>query len=354
MVQKYHNPDPLLRLIGPANETIVIVEGQKFLALIDSGAHLSTMSRSLVHALRFPIHRLHTLIEAEASGGGVISYKGYVEARLAILAIEKMDRDLLFMVSNDSPYTERVPLQIGTLHIQEALQTATKEELQVLPKAWETAGFPSPTVSKSGILREPEFDLDNVRGYVKLTKSITIGPFQTMHASGLTECSQHFKRVNVVVEPDPNREYDTVIPIHRYTILKPGSSRVSIGICNISCRQATIPAKTNFAKIVAANVVPHSYTPIVESDEQAYQGCNNDLQNNIKEEFSGAQNIKVEKVLEPPVLTPERENLLFSKINLEGIWDRSEELKLKTKDLFREYAHIFALESLRDGTYISS
>ena len=349
VVQKYHNPDPLLRLIGPANETTIIVEGQKFVALIYSGAQLSTMSRSLVQALKLPIHRLNTLIEAEASGGGIIPYEGYVEARLAIPGIAKMDQDSLFMVSNDSPYTKRVPLQIGTLHIQEALQVATKEELQVLPQSWETAGFPSPTVSKSVILRESEFDLDNVRGYVKLTKSITIGPFQTMHTSGLTECSQHFKRVNVVVEPDPHREYDAVIPIHGYTVLKPGSSRVSIGICNISCRQVTIPAKTNFAKIAAANAVHHSYAPTVESDKQAYQGCNNDPWNNTKGEFGGTQNTKVEKVLEPPVLTPERESLLFSKIDLEGTKDWNEDLKLKTKDLFREYAHIFALESLEMG-----
>ena len=36
VVQKYHNQDPLLRLIGPANEATIIVEGQQFLALIDS------------------------------------------------------------------------------------------------------------------------------------------------------------------------------------------------------------------------------------------------------------------------------------------------------------------------------
>ena len=40
VVDKYHNPDPLLRLIGPANEATVVVEGQKFPALIDSGAEL--------------------------------------------------------------------------------------------------------------------------------------------------------------------------------------------------------------------------------------------------------------------------------------------------------------------------
>ena len=68
--QKYHNPDPLLRLIGPANKVTIIIEGQWFLALVDSGAQLSTMSESLFQALKLPIRKLNTLIEAEVSGVG--------------------------------------------------------------------------------------------------------------------------------------------------------------------------------------------------------------------------------------------------------------------------------------------
>ena len=96
-----------------------------------------------------------------------------------------------------------VPIQIGTLHIWEALQLATKEEEETLPQAWETANLPPQTVAKLGILKEPEFDLNEVKGDVKLTQSITIRPFQTVHFSGLMECTQHFKRVNVIVESDP-------------------------------------------------------------------------------------------------------------------------------------------------------
>ena len=70
VVQKYHNPDPLLRLIGLANGATIIVEGQQILALIDSGAQLSTMSELLVQALKLPIHKLNNLIEAEVSGVG--------------------------------------------------------------------------------------------------------------------------------------------------------------------------------------------------------------------------------------------------------------------------------------------
>ena len=76
---------------------------------------------------------------------------------------------------------------------------------------------------------------------------VTIKPFQTIHVSGLTECDQHFKRVNVIVESDPKINYEASIPINGYTVLKLGSSRVSVGIRNISCKSITIPTKTIIA-----------------------------------------------------------------------------------------------------------
>ena len=154
VVQRYHNLDPLLRLIGLANEATMIVEGKRFLALIDSGAQLSMMSESLVQALKLLVPKLNTLIEAEASGGGIIPYVGYVGARLAIPRIKKMDKDSLFMVSNNSPCANRIPTQIGTLHIREALQLAAKEEKEALPQAWETVNFPPQILTKSGIWKK--------------------------------------------------------------------------------------------------------------------------------------------------------------------------------------------------------
>ena len=248
---KYHNPDPLLRLIGPANEATIIVEEQEFPALIDSEGQLSTMSEALVQALKLPVHKLNTLINAEVSGGNTIPYVGYVEARLQIPSIQAMNKDLLFMVSNNSPYMDRVPIQLGTLHIREAMKSATQDELDKLSIAWKTANFP-PHLNKNLTLKELEFDLNKIKGHVKLTKPITIAPFQTVHVSGLTECDQHFKRVNIIVEPDPDKEYKFVIPIHGYMVLKPGSSRVSIGLQNHSCRKVMVPAKSITAKVTAA------------------------------------------------------------------------------------------------------
>ena len=46
-----------------------------------------------------------------------------------------------------------------------------------------------------------------------------------------------------------------------------------------------------------------------------------------------------------PKLSPEKENLLFSKIDLSGAKDWDSELINEAKQLFHKYAHIFALES---------
>ena len=172
-----------------------------------------------------------------------------------------------------------------------------------------------------------------------MTISVTIAPFQTIHASGITECNQHFKRVNVLVEPDPDKSYESVIPIHGYTVLKPGSSRVSEGLQNHSCRRITIAAKSVVAKVTAANLVPHSLAPNVESEDMLKQ-----LENGQDQE-----NVNCCNTREIPKLTPEKEKLLFDKIDLLGADSWNSKLVEEAKQLFCEYAHIFALESLDMG-----
>ena len=48
---EYHNPDPLVRLIGDANEAPAIVEGVPITSLVDSGACMSAMVKSFAKEL---------------------------------------------------------------------------------------------------------------------------------------------------------------------------------------------------------------------------------------------------------------------------------------------------------------
>ena len=53
------------------------------------------------------------------------------------------------LVIDDSPYGMRVPIQIGTLCLDMALETATKEKLRRLDKQWGRARFVNGLRSKS-------------------------------------------------------------------------------------------------------------------------------------------------------------------------------------------------------------
>ena len=134
-----------------------------------------------------------------------------------------------------------------------------------------------------------------------------------------------------------------MIPIHGYTVLKPGSSRVSIGLRNHSCRKVTVPAKSIIAKVTAANVVPHSLAPNLDNETmlKQFEKCQEQLQ--TQENVGQSANPQV------PELTPGREKLLFSKIDLTGAQGWDPVLIEEAQQLFRKYAHIFTLGSLDIG-----
>ena len=95
-----------------------------------------------------------------------------------------------------------------------------------------------------------------MKGHVKVTKAITILPFQTVQATGLTNFNTH------------RFDNEAVRTVTIYSTLKPGSSRVSIGLQNLSCKSVTIKPKTVVAEVAAANIVPISIAPKLEGEEK--------------------------------------------------------------------------------------
>ena len=107
---QYHNPDPIIRLIGRKNESIIKIENQEFTALIDPGAQISTICTSLVEKLKLPVHSLEQILYAEPIGRGLVAYEGYVEVNLKVPGVSALNEDVLMLVVNDSAYSERVPI----------------------------------------------------------------------------------------------------------------------------------------------------------------------------------------------------------------------------------------------------
>ena len=64
----HHNPDPLGRLVGEANESKVKVEGQETRELLDSGSQLSAISWTWVGKLNLEPKQLQSILRIEVQG----------------------------------------------------------------------------------------------------------------------------------------------------------------------------------------------------------------------------------------------------------------------------------------------
>ena len=60
-----------------------------------------------------------------------------MELTLKVQEVAKFNKQVLFLVIADSEYGNRVPVQLGTLHIDMLLNSATAKELASLGKTWE-------------------------------------------------------------------------------------------------------------------------------------------------------------------------------------------------------------------------
>ena len=101
----YHNPDPLGQLVGEANESKVIVEGQETKALLDSGSQLSAISWTWVKKLKLEPKQLQSILQIEGSRGLEVPYLGYVEVHLGILEVKAFDQDVLLLIVPNSTHT---------------------------------------------------------------------------------------------------------------------------------------------------------------------------------------------------------------------------------------------------------
>ena len=108
---KYHNPDPLCRLIGPKNEVEVIVNDEPVTALVDSGTQISAVSMAFVKRHNLPIWQLQQLLDFEGFGGMDIPYIGYTQIQLQIRGVKDYDKDIMVFIQKD--YSEQVLVILG-------------------------------------------------------------------------------------------------------------------------------------------------------------------------------------------------------------------------------------------------
>ena len=324
-ISRFHNPDPLVRLIGEPNETYANVEGLKTKVLLDSGAQLSSITSTKVKELNLEIKKLHTILDLEGTGGGEVPYEGYVELNLDIPEVKKFQEDVLMLVIKDSKYGERVPIAIGTLHLDMILDLATEEELENFSRKYRRGALGRKVAMKQNMLstEEPPFDLTSIAGEVKITKDVTIRPFYTVRTSAKSKVRHHYKNVNIITEDrtQNTQELPNVAVVPCYGTLKQGSDRVPIVLKNLTCKPITLKKGQVVAEVGPANAVPHMLAPKEDEKEKGNS--------------------------EEPVA--DRVKKLFEKLDLSGLDSWPQEDQEKAKKVLEEYQDIFALKDSELG-----
>ena len=89
---------------------------------------------------------------------------------MQISGINSFDQDVLMLVSHTTTHPhKRVPFQVGSRIIDQIVKSLMEEELKSLSQSWKLA-YGSTVLSKSSQASDKEFDLDQVKGKVIVTK----------------------------------------------------------------------------------------------------------------------------------------------------------------------------------------
>ena len=273
-------------MVGEANESKVIVEGQETRALLDSGSQLSAITWTWVKKLKLEPKQLQYILQIEGSGGLEVPYLGYVEIRLRTPEVKAFDQDLLLLIVPDSAHTQYTPITLGTLHIDMAIKLATEKELETLNKQWQRSLVATKlTMKEAQVLNMEEAHIvSQLDSNVKFVRDTTLGPFETIETKGiLRKTLSHYKSMNVVVDNlRENRCCKDIAVIHQLQILKSGSDRILIVLRNLTSRTLKLKKGANVAHAEASQVVPLFNNPLEKGNV-----CEEITKDITKESLSG-------------------------------------------------------------------
>ena len=230
-----------------------------------------------------------------------------------------------------------MPVTIGTLHIDMIIEQAMKDELDQLGTAW-GRGKVNRQIQARRVQLENSTQLDKITGKVWLTKNVKLKSSQSLRVKARSSNPLNTKRMNVIIEPTDDEEGSYTIPA--YTYLKSNSRSVHVGLRNMSCCTVTLHKGTVVAELSPTNAIPKMLAPKLASCQLEF--TKNQGPKGSKLEFVNSMNSQ-------PKFTQERRDKLFSKLDLTGYDNWTQDQCDVMDDVIKCYHHIFAVEDLELG-----
>ena len=144
-------------------------------ALIDTGAQVSTITWEFCEQHGYDIHPVKQMLHLQGMGGFSIPYLSYIEATVRILPIKNYDECIL---KSSSPFSLRVPVQLGTTVLDRVMANMTKEELTHASNTrQQTCMSTVVMVRVAGTVKMKNDDTSSLNAPLVTAKPIVIPPF---------------------------------------------------------------------------------------------------------------------------------------------------------------------------------
>ena len=129
--------------IRPEMLVDLTIEGRNVNALVDSGSQVNTIMPTFVLQYRFPVLPLEDLVNHPLNLVGLdekcTSPLGFIILHVQVREITGYDEDVVFLVVPDeSEFSQRVPLVIGTSMIGRIINVIWESEIDHLSMPWAT------------------------------------------------------------------------------------------------------------------------------------------------------------------------------------------------------------------------
>ena len=229
------------KLVGRANEESIFINGQPVTALLDTGSQVTHVSHDYCVANGIEINPIAKLVNIEGNGGDSIEYLGYAEASLFLpMGSHTFDIEALLLVLPTTEYLKKVPVSIGTTITDMVVDFINQHKPDNMSKSWKVVCCAMHT--RKLVQAQP-----NSKRATKTTKPVTMPPFSTTVVKGNTK----FK----IVEFHNGTQLPSGIQCTpSYCTMEPGSSRVSVGLRNLSARPITIPLRSVVGHLKQATI----------------------------------------------------------------------------------------------------
>ena len=237
------------KLVGRANEENIFINGQPVTALLDTGSQVTHVSHDYCVANGIDINPIAKLVNIEGTGGDSIEYVGYAEASLSLpMGSHTFNIDALLLVLPTTEYLKKVPVSIGTTITDMVVDYINQHKPDNMSKSWKVVCCATHT--RKLIQAQP-----NSKRAVKTTKPVTLPPFSTTVVKGNTKFKSHGMRLNLIAESPNGTQLPSGIQCTpTYCTMEPGSSRVSVGLRNLSARPITIPSHSVVGHLQQATI----------------------------------------------------------------------------------------------------